>query len=419
MSKGKRHGHKKGRISRIKSHRSSEVYDPEKARLKLTKVMSRIQRQKEKKLQEIALLDIYQNQLATLCASVDVLDGQTVHEEFGKIALEFKRSRKGFKKTQSRQRRKWNNTAKRCRKEMKGLMKQIKKKEKGIRKAAKKSLKQERKQLKKEMKRKLEAARFTQLPAADSVKGDLHIHVDGYNLIGCDPQCRKGMRKGMKKSRQRLVNMLQNFMDTFPDMKLGYGIRITLWFDGRGADEQCGDIAVKFGGGVIVDDHLAQLGIQDDTLLIITSDRKLTVRLHDNGVGVMKSGRFYKRYLVNSMANTVKDKMDVDQDDEQKQDVADQPDMISDDFVQVIAGKMDCGQNGEEEDSLDTPGAMSGSNEETEDVCPDEMEGNFHEYTSPIGPGAVDDQGDGEDSDFMEIFGDEVEDPEMSMEMIE
>merc|ERR1719361_3086501 len=235
MSKGKRHGHKKGRISRIKSHRSSEVYDPEKARLKLTKVMSRIQRQKEKKLQEIALLDIYQNQLATLCASVDVLDGQTVSEEFGKIALEFKRSRKGFKKTQSKQRRKWNHRAKRCRKEMKGVMKLIKKKEMCMRKAAKQSLKLERKQMKREMKRKLEAARLTQLPA-DSVKGDLHIHVDGYNLIGCDPQCRKGMRKGMKQSRLRLVGMLQKFVDTLGDLDLGYNIRVTLWFDGHGAD---------------------------------------------------------------------------------------------------------------------------------------------------------------------------------------
>merc|ERR550525_735119 len=99
-------------------------------------------------------------------------------------------------------------------------MKQIKKKENGIRKAAKQSLKQERKQLKKEMKRKLQAARLTHLPAADSVKSALHIHVDGYNLIGCDPQCRKGMRKGIRKLRQRLVNMLQNFMDTLPDMKL-------------------------------------------------------------------------------------------------------------------------------------------------------------------------------------------------------
>merc|ERR1719203_292899 len=108
-------------------------------------------------------------------------------------------------------------------------MKQIRKKEKGIRKMTKQSLKQERKQLKKEMKRKLEAARLIQLPAADSVKGCLHIHVDGYNLIGCDPQCRKGMRKGMRKSRLRLVSMLQKFMDRVPDMDLGYDIRLTLW----------------------------------------------------------------------------------------------------------------------------------------------------------------------------------------------
>merc|ERR1719219_2105090 len=108
----------------------------------------------------------------------------------------------------------------------------------------------------------------------------------------------------------------------------------------------------------------------------------------------MKSGRFYKRYLVKSVKNSV-DKMDVDQeqnpDHDQKQNVADEPDLISEDFVQVIAGKMDCGQNDEEEDSLDTPNGMSGSNEET-DECPDEMEGSFHEYTSPIAPGAVDEQ---------------------------
>jgi len=294
-------------------------------------------------------------------------------------------------------------------------------KEKCIRKAAKQSLKLERKQLKKEMKGKLEAARSTQLPPVDSVKGDLHIHVDGYNLMGCDPQCRKGMRKGMKKSRLRLVHMLQKFMDTVPDMDLGYDIRITLWFDGHGADEQNGSIEIKFGGGVTVDDHLVQLAAQDsnNTLLMVTSDRKLTVKLYDNGVGVMKSGRFYKRYLMESV-----DKMDVDQ--EQKEDVADhsdQADMISEEFVHIISGKMDCGQNDQDEGSLDVLDGASGCNED--DEYPDEMEGSFygtgfHEYSTPIAPGAADveDQGDGEDSDFLEIFGDEV-DPEMSMEVME
>merc|ERR1719242_1449185 len=99
----------------------------------------------------------------------------------------------------------------------------------------------------------------------------------------------------------------------------------------------------------------------------------------------MKSGRFYKRYLMKSV-----DKMDVDQD--QKEDVADQTDqqdqadtgMISEEFVHVISGKMDCGQNDEDEGSLD-----GASNED--DECPDEMEGgSVHEYSTPFAPGAAD-----------------------------
>merc|ERR1712083_595629 len=103
--------------------------------------------------------------------------------------------------------------------------------------------------------------------------------------------------------------------------------------------------------------------------------------------GVMKSGRFYKRYLGQ---------------------------LDSEDSVDVIAGKMDCGQNDEQED---TPEGASGDFEmETDDYYPDEMEGRFHEYVSPSGPG-MEDQDDGEDSDFMEIFGDEV--PEVDSTQIE
>merc|ERR1712083_126945 len=417
-SKHKKKGGRKGRgVARFNSFNSfkrdtkdSKVYCPEKARAKLTKIMARIQCQKEKKQQEIALLDAQQSQLAALMANVEVLDGQTVNEELKNIARSFKRNRKTFLNSRRLSKKGRSRRCKEEKKEMKMLMKQIRREEKGIRKEEKRAIKVERKRLKIEMKEKLNAARLTTLPLSngDAQGSTLFIHVDGYNLIGCDSECRKGMRGrrgGMKRSRQRLARLLQeNFMERVDALALGCTVRMILWFDGKGQNEKYGDIEIAFSSGdQIVDDRLvAMLGGMKGNFLVVTSDKKLTVRLHDIGVHVMKSGVFYKQYL----AVKGVEKMDVDENavsedpavgDEKEQN--DDVDMVSEDFVHVIAGKVDCGQNDEE----CSPGGDSGDNDDETDGALEEMEGIVHEYSSPVNTA------EGEDSDFMEIFGDEVE----------
>merc|ERR1711994_1168353 len=236
----------KGKYSRHSKH-SPKAYDPEKARdkarVKLTKIMSRIQSQKEKKMQEIALLDAKQSQIAALLSNVDNLDGQTVNEEVKNIALSFKRHRKDFKKSCKRMKRRRSKQSKRESKEMKFLMKQIRREEKDARKQEKKAKRDEKKRMKSEIKQKLAAARISTLPTTvPTGNGNDHlplsIHVDGYNLIGCDAECRKGMRggrRGMKKSRQRLARLLQENQSQIQN------VRVTLWFDGKGQSEKYGD----------------------------------------------------------------------------------------------------------------------------------------------------------------------------------
>merc|ERR1719336_2802827 len=278
----------------------------------------------------------------------------------------------------------------------------------------------QRKKAKFEMKMKVKAARVDNLPPAGN-HSTLFIHVDGYNLIGCDAECRKGMRGkrgGMKRSRQRLARLLQEqFMEKVSAMNLGYDIQLTLWFDGgKGQTEKYGDIQIAFSSAdQIVDDKLVQMfsGIgTSGNLLVVTSDRNLTLRLHDVGVMVMKSGRFYKQYLKvkdQKQQNGV-EKMEVDGDDEkplvddqkqQNEETGDEE--MTDDFVHVITGKVVCGQN---DDKEFTPEGNGGDiDDETDDYSPDEVEGGNHEYSSPLDQDAE----DGEDSDYFEIFGEEEE----------
>merc|ERR1719233_2452844 len=121
----------------------------------------------------------------------------------------------------------------------------------------------------------------------------------------------------------------------------------------------------------------------------------------------MKSGVFYKRYLKPIGA----DKMDVDGGDNNDDDdddevtppgMADEKEqeeeamsmVMTDDFVAVINGKVECGRN--DEDEAGTQSGDSGDVDVDTDDAPDEMEGGGHRYGTPIAE-------DGEDSDFLEI----------------
>merc|ERR1719295_77244 len=272
---------------------------------------------------------------------------------------------------------------------MKFLMKQIRREEKDVRKQEKKAKREEKKRVKLEMKEKLTAARLSTLPPSgdDSDESTLFIHVDGYNLIGCDAECRKGMRGkrgGMKRSRERLARLLQEqFMEKVSAMNPGYDIQLTLWFDGgKGQTEKYGDIQIAFSSAdQIVDDKLVQMfsGIGGGNFLVVTSDRNLTLRLHDVGVKVMKSGLFYKQYLkANEKQQNEMEKMDVDGadeqplvDDQKQQNEETVDEEMTDDFVHVIAGKVVCGQNDDEEYTQEGDGGDN--DDETDDCSPDEV----------------------------------------------
>merc|ERR1719392_569777 len=70
-----RHG-RHGKHGRHASDQTPTAYEAEKVQMKLVKIMSRIQAQKEKKLQEIALLDSKETQIAALLSNMDQLDSQ-------------------------------------------------------------------------------------------------------------------------------------------------------------------------------------------------------------------------------------------------------------------------------------------------------------------------------------------------------
>lgn len=397
-TKRKRHGLRARNMKRPKTVKSPKANNPERVRAKLCKIMARIQRQKELKQSEIALLESQQNELAILLSNVEAMDGQTVNESLKNIAKSFKRNRKSLMESRRHLKKGRSSRSKAERKRMKG-----------IRKKEKMAKKEERKRAKLEMKEKLAAARCSTLPPPMGDGSALMVHVDGYNLTGCDAECRKAMRGrrgGMKRSRQRIARLLK---ERFMERADAPNVRVTLWFDGKGRNEKYGDIEIAFSSKEqIVDDKLVEMlcGTKAN-VLVVTSDKKLTVRLHDIGVRAMKSGVFYKRYLRVNAA----EKMEVDGneeepgvlDEKEQNEVSMEEVVITDDFDQVIAGKVECGQNDEEEYALE---GDSGDNDDDDtDGAPDEMEGDVHRYGTPVAD-------EGEDSDFMEIFGDE-EDMEM------
>merc|ERR1711933_52554 len=271
----------------------------EKVREKLERMISKMQELRQKKMQEIQLLDEQEKQLQELLNNADNLDNKTLNNQIKNVAKSFKNKRKQFKNNNNKQRKKYEK------KQFKQQRKEFNKKRKEQRKLEK----EERKRLKKEKIEKLAMARLESLPSDKNEIGGnstLYVYVDGYNVIGCDGMCRKNMRGrgGMKKARSRLAGLLQqNFLDTFGELKLDYNVAVNLWFDGNGKDEKYGDIQITFSTKKqIVDDKLVELFSknnkkQNSNILVITTDKALTLRLYEIGCKVIKSSVFYKKYL--------------------------------------------------------------------------------------------------------------------------
>ena len=369
----------------------------------LEKMIGKIQELKAEKNEEILLLNEQENELQALLSNCDNLDTKTLKKEIKNIAKKFKIKKKEMN-LKRKSFKKGGKGAKGRKKEKKQFNKEEKQKLKEERKKAKeekKKLKEERKRLKKEKLDLLSSARLNALPASKAEIGNksvLNIYVDGYNVIGCDSICRKSMRSkrgGMKKARQRLAKLLQeNFMNKIKNQELvfdGYNINnIKLWFDGNGKNDQYQDIEITFSTKKqIVDDKLVELFSKNDkndnvNILVITTDKELTLRLHQIGVKVMKSSTFYKTYLKEE---------DKNEDDEKKEEVEEEgsvcndnnaPDIDEDDFVQIMAKKLNFDQIGDEE----------GDN-----------------YYDKVGEDTPDEDYDDDDNDyeFTSIFGEEMD----------
>eukprot|EP00483_Globobulimina_turgida_P000723 UN00723 len=141
----------------------------------------------------------------------------------------------------------------------------------------------------------------------------LHIYIDGYNIIGCDRECRNFMYKTKNtkyKARQRMAELFQHLF--IEKIKLKYKIITHLWFDGHIDKEYTKnnksieifkDIEITHTPiDYVVDDKLVDdfseiSRDKNSDKLVITSDRELIVRLYECGVYSMKSCRFYKQFL--------------------------------------------------------------------------------------------------------------------------
>jgi predicted RNA-binding protein with PIN domain len=309
--------------------------------------------------------------------------------------------------------KKGGKVPRRERKQQRKAEKQEKRELKQQRKMEKKQEKEERKRLKREKKEKLEAARLDALPSKADIGGNdtLVLYVDGYNIIGCDSVCRKSMRGrggGMKKSRTRIATLLQReFVNKLASLKLEYGVLVNLWFDGNGKDEKFGDIHVSFSSKKqIVDDKLVETFSrnakeQNANILVVTSDRELTLRLNEIGVKVMKSGTFYNSFLKEKEEKASND------DDAQSDNGDDEKDAEEDQFVMMMAKKLNqntADTDNEDEDDAETPGADSYDHTDDGNDTQDEVEGGNPTDDEDYSEGGDNDE---DDYEFTAIFGED------------
>eukprot|EP00696_Hemimastix_kukwesjijk_P013988 gnl/Hemi2/27862_TR9202_c0_g1_i1.p1 gnl/Hemi2/27862_TR9202_c0_g1~~gnl/Hemi2/27862_TR9202_c0_g1_i1.p1 ORF type:complete len:470 (+),score=214.27 gnl/Hemi2/27862_TR9202_c0_g1_i1:75-1412(+) len=131
----------------------------------------------------------------------------------------------------------------------------------------------------------LEAARIETLPETGG------ILVDGNNIMPCDSRLRSLMRGKQNQARKGLLEMLNKFAASSP------ALNVACIFDRNGEDRIEGLVSVTHSFDQIADDVIvtrlaAMEAVQRP--IVVTSDRGLTLRLHDLGVRVMKSGWFYR-----------------------------------------------------------------------------------------------------------------------------
>jgi DNA polymerase III alpha subunit (gram-positive type) len=401
-------------------------HDNSKMKVRLQRMIEKTQQLKQRKNEEFLQLDAQQQELVKLLSMADQLDSKQIKDGLKTIQENSKNARRKFqrkaKKSQKRLKKEQKQRSKKEKKERKKnskkeqhpkndaddskkRAKEQKKSEKRAAKLQKKMEKNERKRLKQEKKEKLELARIEALPSSnDEIGGQpaLNVYIDGYNIIGCDSQMRKNMRKrggGMKRARTMLVEMVQKwFMDGAPALNLPYKINLNVWFDGNGKDEIVGDIQVSYSSKKsTVDDTLVAMFSKkahlNGCVLVVTSDRELTLRLHELGVKCMKSGVFYQQYLKSKDdgdAIAVDDVKTEEPENDADGDAVMYP-TITDDaeddegdatFVKLCKMKMNesDADDGDDETATDEPGATAGCDDDDDEVSGDDDEEEDEEF---------------------------------------
>jgi len=280
-------------------------------RSKIEKLIGKYERKSKKEEQILHLSQTTQKCLKVLLDKIPTESDEVnpqLNDELHQIHKNFKQGMKSIKKDAKKERKYQKKMEKKERKnERKGKGKG---KEKG-------ESKKENKKNKYEL---LDQARIEELPRLGELapeckvnesEGVYRLIVDGWNIVGCDKIARKAMRGRRKEGAKRMIFLLSQFglsENVFKNYK------IEIHFDGNGESETQIfnsselninlSIDVKFSGkNEIVDDRLVrELGAvknveENANVIVVTSDRELTLRLNKIGVKVIRSGTFYKKYL--------------------------------------------------------------------------------------------------------------------------
>merc|ERR1719334_2413061 len=269
--------------------RSKGAKDKAKEQQRLTAMLSRLRTVRERKDREAAMLREHETKMEALLCVADALDADAFCAAIADIAHSFKAGKRNFK----------------------AELKMERGAEKAKRKEAKREQKQRRKQQKRDRKTALRRVRCSALPTSRLEIGGasvLRVHIDGYNAMGADKLCRKAMRSRRSQwARARMARLIQRrFVDAFNAAQRGFGVAVTLWFDGkaRAADANANANGSRFSVAFAesVDDALvsrlsANDKAQNRAVFVVSSDKALALRLDALAVRVVKSGAFFKRYL--------------------------------------------------------------------------------------------------------------------------
>jgi len=376
--------------------RSKGAKDKAKEQQRLTAMLSRLRTVRERKDREAAMLREHETKMEALLCVADALDADALCAAIADIAHSFKAGKRSFK----------------------AELKMERGAEKAKRKEAKREQKQRRKQQKRDRKSALQRVRCSSLPMSRLEIGGasvLRVHIDGYNAMGADKLCRKAMRSRRSQwARARMARLIQRrFVDAFDAAQRGFGVAVTLWFDGKAraakANANGSRFSVAFAFAQSVDDALvSRLSANDEAqnraVFVVSSDKALALRLDALGVRVVKSGAFYKGHLKAGDDGDDDEKETAMMVDEDGDDTKEEQSNDADEDFLIVSQKM---AHENETDSGD--GAAEGDGDASPDADEFEAEGSVHCYASPFNPN---DDGE-EDHEFTQIFG-EMDD-EMDM----